>query len=199
MILNIKENINKIDRDLKELFENVYISEVTDRNNYLFSIKANQMFLFENCRKRIEVDVLINKENLKTNTITWSYSTNPLNENADRIERVSLINNIANDMYDVASNKRMVKEYFENLEEHVEAINENEEVKEKTLEEKLDDLLKKYNLGEKTILGDDIIAYSKNELKMSDKFIIEKDLLNLGFVNYVSYSDNKVKINLNLN
>mgnify|MGYP003347964138 CR=1 FL=1 len=38
---------------------------------------------------------------------------------------VIYLNSIANDIYDIAANKRMVKEYFSNLESHVDLINED--------------------------------------------------------------------------
>ena len=121
-MFNIKQNINKIDNDLKELFENVYITEKANKNTYFVEIKANKMFLFEGCKKRIEVKVNINKNDLNYNVIKWQYSVNPISENVDYIERVSTLNNIANDIFDIASNKRMVNEYFNCLESHVDLI-----------------------------------------------------------------------------
>ena len=123
MVLDdIKQNINKIDSDLKNLFENVYITEKVGKGIYFVEISANKMFLFEGCKKRVEVKVYINKDNLKFDNIKWNYSLNPLTESADRIERISFINTIAKDIYDIASNKRMVKEYFNALESHVDLI-----------------------------------------------------------------------------
>jgi hypothetical protein len=119
---DIKQNINKIDSDLKKFFENVYITEKVDKTSYFVEINANKMFLFEGFKKRVEVKAYINKDDLKFDTIKWSYLLNPLSESFGKIERVSYINSIAKDIYDIASNKRMVKEYFDALESHVDLI-----------------------------------------------------------------------------
>ncbi len=141
---NIKVNINKIDNDLKHLFENVFITEKSEKNIYFVEILANKLFLFESCKKRVEVKVNITKNDLINNVIKWHYSINPLDEKANWIEKISNINNIANDIYDVANNKRMVNEYFSSLEEHFDLILENNtstEIKEvENKEEKLKNL-----------------------------------------------------------
>ena len=41
MVLDIKQNINKIDFDLKKLFENVYITEKAEKGNFYVEISAN--------------------------------------------------------------------------------------------------------------------------------------------------------------
>ena len=207
MIQDIKLNINKIDGDLKSLFENVFISEKTDRNKYFFSISANKMFLFEGCKKRVEVKVNIDFEDIKTNIVKWSYSLNPLTENAETIERVSYLNNIANDIYEIASNKRMVKEYFDSLEAHVDLILENEDVSfEKegaTALTMVMDVCKKYGTYENAVAniqpdGGYIILTSANVMPMSDKFRIEKELLATEKVAYVSFYDAKKEIKITL-
>lgn len=119
---DIKQNINKIDFELKKLFENVYITEKSDKNNFYVEISCNKVFLFEGCKKRVEVKAYINKDDLKYDNIKWSYSLNPLLENSNKIERVSYINSISKDIYDIAENKRMVNEYFNSLEAMVDLI-----------------------------------------------------------------------------
>lgn len=203
MILDIKQNINKIDSDLKELFENVYITEKTNKGNYYFNITANKMFLFEGCKKRIEVNIDINKNDLNTTIVKWNYSVNPLNENADKIERVSYIQNLANDIYDIASNKRMVKEYFASLEEHVDLINEGDvNLREDVnMFMSISNILRKYSNSYDKIIGNVdkgkgyYIATSKEEISMANKFNLEKDLLEIG-VNFISFNGKDVKITL---
>lgn len=194
MILDIKENINKMDSELKALFENVYISEKSIKGDFFFSITANKMFLFEGCKKRIEVKVDINKNDLKGKTIKWKYSLNPLNENAETIERVSYLNNIANDIYDIASNKRMVNEYFSSLESHVDLITESVEAKENIIDI-LKSVIAKYPapvLIEETKESIKLIG----NLKMSEKFNLERELLATEKVEYVSFDENIIKIKL---
>jgi len=210
MIQDIKLNINKIDAELKTLFENVYIAEKTDRNKYFFSISANKMFLFEGCKKRVEVKVNIDYEDLKTNIVKWNYSLNPLTENAQTIERVSYVNNIANDIYDIACNRRMVKEYFDALEAHVDLILEcgdvyGESICRSLSESRLKDINK---IVEKYIPISNIVSNLNTnmyfntkgsieytaEISMSNKFRLEKELMESGFVDYVSFNEGKIKI-----
>ena len=210
MIQDIKQNINKIDFDLKNLFENVFISEKTDRNKYFFSISANKMFLFEGCKKRIEVKLDIDFEDLKTNVVKWKYSLNPLTENAQTIERVSYINNIANDIYDIASNKRMVKEYFDSLEEHVDLILEcgdayGDGICRSLNESRLKDINKiveKYTSISNVVSNLDTNMYFNTkgtieyttEISMANKFRLEKELMESGLVDYVSFNEGKVRV-----
>ena len=165
------------------------------------------MFLFEGCKKRVEVKVNIDFEDIKTNIVKWSYSLNPLTENAETIERVSYLNNIANDIYEIASNKRMVKEYFDSLEAHVDLILENEDVSfEKegaTALTMVMDVCKKYGTYENAVAniqpdGGYIILTSANVMPMSDKFRIEKELLATEKVAYVSFYDAKKEIKITL-
>jgi hypothetical protein len=197
MIQDIKQNINKIDNDLKKVFENVYITEKTDRGNFLISITANKMFLFEGCKKRIEVKVDINKSDLSKPIIKWNYSLNPLNEKAEKIEKISYLNNIANEIYDIAANRRMVNEYFNSLESHVDLINEsvNTEVI-KTTKEIILDAITKYVKESHTIIDETYITFVAEKIKMSDKFNIEKHLLESGSAEYVSFDGNAIKIKL---
>jgi hypothetical protein len=197
----IKENINKIDHELKQLFENVYISDKSQKNNFLFHISCNKMFLFEGCKKRVEVIVDINKEDLKSNNIKWSYSLNPLNENAERIERYSTINNIAKDIYDIADNRRMVNEYFNSLEAHVDLINESANVETTDIDTTnlLATIVSKYSKDIKYVANlyteKNIYFILKEKLSMSNMFRLEKDLLDSGKVNSVSFTDGNIKVN----
>ena len=203
MILDIKQNINKIDNDLKDLFENVYIAEKADKGNFFVSITANKMFLFEGCKKRVEVKVDINKTDLNNNIIKWNYSLNPLNEKAEKIEKVSYLHSIAKDIYDIAANKRMVNEYFSSLEAHVDLILENN----MSVEEEganalttITNIVKEY-VGNISQLSSDIqteggwIEYTTN-IDMANKFRLEKRLLESGLVSYVSFNDGVIKVTL---
>jgi hypothetical protein len=193
----IKENINKIDYELKQLFENVYISDKTKKNNFLFHISCNKMFLFEGCKKRVEVIVDINKEDLKSNNIKWSYSLNPLNENAERIERYSTIDTITKDIYDIADNRRMVNEYFNSLESHVDLINESVNVDtDIDTTNLLVNIVSKYSKGIKYTPTEKNINFILTEkISMANMFRLEKDLLDSGKVNSVSFTNENIKIN----
>jgi hypothetical protein len=202
MILDIKQNINKIDNDLKDFFENVYISEKAEKGNFSITITANKMFLFEGCKKRVEVKVDINKTDLNNNIIKWNYSLNPLNEKAEKIERVSYLHSIAKDIYDIAANKRMVNEYFSSLEAHVDLILENMSIEVEGLNAitTITNIVKEY-VGNISQLSSNIqteggwIEYTA-EIDMADKFRLEKRLLESGLVSYVSFNDGVIKVTL---
>jgi hypothetical protein len=221
---DIKQNINSIDFDLKKLFENVYITEKADKQGYFVEISCNKMFTFESCKKRVEVKAYINKDSLKFDTIKWSYSLNPLTENAQKIERTSYVKSLAKDIYDIADNKRMVKEYFDSLESHVDLILEEctppeagwvppteMETRERVCNF-IEDVVKKYtekisnidsNLVTKishdffqaTPVPTGSIEYT-TELSMANKFRLEKELMESGIVRFVSFNDGKVKVTI---
>jgi hypothetical protein len=203
MILDIKQNINKIDNDLKDLFENVYIAEKADKGNFYVTITANKMFLFEGCKKRVEVKVDINKTDLNNNTIKWIYSLNPLNENAGKIERISYLHSIAKDIYDIAANKRMVNEYFSSLESHVDLILEDVSTEEEGANELLTitNIVKEYvklpieKVSANIQTEGGWIEYT-TEIDMANKFRLEKKLLESGLVSYVSFNDDIIKVTL---
>ena len=207
---DIKQNINKIDFDLKNLFENVYITEKADKQGYFVEISCNKMFLFEGCKKRVEVKTYISKDNLKFDNIKWSYSLNPLRETAQRIDRVSLIKNLAKDIYDIAENKRMVKEYFNSLESHVDLILECGDAYGESIIrslsqsrlEKINKIVEKYTPISNVISNLDTNMYFNtrgtieytSEISMANKFRLEKELMESGLVDFVSFNEGIVKV-----
>ena len=84
-----------------------------------------KMFLFEDCKKRIEVKVNIEKQKLLNKNVDWYYSIDPLNEKAEWIKRTSNTGKLASDIYEIASKKKMTTEYFNKLEAYVDLINES--------------------------------------------------------------------------
>jgi hypothetical protein len=229
MVLNIKQNINQIDFELKQLFENVYIAEKVEKNNFFVEITANKLFLFEGCKKRVEVKVNISKDDLRTNIVKWSYLVNPLNENSEKIERVSYMNSISNEIYEIASGKRMLKEYFNSLEAQVDLILEcsppeagwkppTEMETRETFCGFIEEMVKKYTetisnekrnlettskmvphyLGGgqiETRIPTGTIEYT-TEISMSNRFRLEKELLESGLVKFVSFNEGIVKVTI---
>jgi hypothetical protein len=215
---DIKLNINKIDFDLKTLFENVYITEKTLGNKFYFEIKANSTFFNineSNDWKRAESIVKINKADLTSDLVKWSYSINPLNEGAGWIEKVSNINSVARDIYETITKSRMDKSYFESLESIVELINENAtpEITKDDLVNKLREIADRFELEikgvEKTktpILegnqfmvngGDTTIKLHHNSnIKVSDKFKIESEINSNRGVNWTLFKEGFIEINL---
>ena len=198
----IKENINKIDYELKNLFENVEILEKSNRDNYFFEINATGFTFFKGEKKEASIKAIISKPDLMYRTIKWSYYTNPLKENSDIIERYSNIDTISNDIYEVVSKVKMESEYFESLDSLYELINESVDPIEKTLEQKVDDVFSKFGITEKSVESkfkldgsnpEKKITYNCPKIKMSDKFNIESEIKSLG-INYVSFNESSIKV-----
>lgn len=161
----IKENINKIDYDLKNLFESVKISEKSNKGNYFFEVVASS--------KKAQVRVEISKPELNNNVVKWSYYVNPINESSDKIERISNIENTANDIFEILSKKKMDSAYFESLEsnEDIQLINESVEF-DNRFEKAYSDPNGKFNYWDivKDIIDEDGWVYSKNSPHILDAY-----------------------------
>ena len=160
----IKENINKIDYDLKNLFESVKISEKSNKGNYFFEVVASS--------NKAQVKVEISKPELNNNVIKWSYYVNPLNESSDKIERISNIENTASDIFEILSKKKMESAYFESLESNDDQlINESVEF-DNRFEKAYSDPNGKCNYWDivKDIIDEDGWVYSKNSPHILDAY-----------------------------
>ena len=217
---DIKSNINKIDFDLKNLFENVYIKEKTLGNQFYFEINANSTFFNINESldwKRAESIVKIIKSDLTSDMVKWSYSINPLNESADWIERVSNINVIAKDIFETITKSRMDKSYFESLESIVESINENtSEITKDDLIDKLKEIAARFEVEVKKVektatpvlesnqfmtKGGDVTIkiYHNSNIKVSDKFKIESEINSNTGVNWTLFKEGFIEVNFSQN
>jgi hypothetical protein len=214
MILqDLKSNINKIDFDLKSLFENVYVSEKSEGSRFYFEIKANGIFrLDESSNQRREIVIRIDKSDILSNRICWSYSSNPLNESSDWIERVSSLETLSSDAYDVVLKNRMDKMYLESLECIVESINENStEIVEKTIIENVTGILSRYGISTyeisseiNPILENNVFLIKdsdrtfifpiKSEIKLSDRFMIESEINSLPNVSWTLFRENYIEV-----
>jgi hypothetical protein len=199
---DIRTNINKIDFDLKNLFESVKIEEKTSGNQFYFEIIANSTFVNEsNECKRAQVIVNIDKRDLSSNFITWSYKSNPLLESSYIVERVSKIDTIANDIHNVIVEKRMDKDYLNSLEVIQETINESTvEVKEETLVEKLQSVLNQFGI-ETTKVENEITENSKTvrlflekSLKFSEMFQIESSFNSKPGVDWTVFKEGFIEV-----
>jgi len=211
----VKSRINKIDFELKAFFENVYIKEKYYKTGY-FEISANTIgFVFETKEyKRIEAKVIINQPELLLDNIKWSYSTNPLDENALWLDRTSTLETISLDIINIIKERRLSEDYIFNLEPIVDMI--NEDVNEENLEKEFDtqdsifSILEKYKVSitkketqvhsvNENFLNDAsdrlIKFYHNTDLKISDKFKIESEMLVLENVNWCLFKEDHIEIN----
>jgi hypothetical protein len=205
-------NINRIDGDLKNLFENVYIYERTKGNQFYFEIKANAEFYNESKDdlKRIEIKALISKVDILNENIKWYYSANPLDESSNWVERTSNINYIAQDMYDVIVKGRMDENYFNSLESIVELINESNVTDvEKEIFDKIKDIASNHGVSIESIEKDDIFKenfmeqkpdsvfrfYHNSDIKVSEMFKIETEINANEGVNWVLFKQGFIEVN----
>ena len=106
--MGLKENINRIHCDLLSNYEDVSIVEKNDKNigNFVeLSIKdANKNLVIK-----------ISKLKLESSNFDWVYSSDPLNENSDMIERTSSVDNFLIDVKDIFNKSRFSSEYLKKL------------------------------------------------------------------------------------
>jgi len=211
----IKRRINKIDFELKQFFENVYIQDKYYKTGF-FEIIANKVTYLKESRdyKRLEAKVIINQPDLLQDSVKWSYSTNPLNENALWIDRYSDLNSLSQDIIQLVEQVRFDESYILSLEPIVDVINENvvedEVVKEYDFQEILSKILEKYNI-EISIKQSEIHSvhesfinkasdrilrfYHNSDIKISDKFKIESEMLALENVNWCVFKEEYIELN----
>lgn len=118
---NFKSALNKIDFELKNLFENVKFIEKTNTKLPSFT------FIAESSKMNKCINMIINVEQIGIigNSITWKYKTNPLNENSMEITRLSTFNTFMEDVYTIIKENRFEKEYINYINEQL--IKENKE------------------------------------------------------------------------
>ena len=109
----IKENINKIDFELKDLFDSVLIEEKVDRDRFYFEIKVSGSKLNESL-KNCEVSFQINKNELNGTQVNWKYWSDPIKQDW-QIDRTSNMNSISKDISDIVLKGRLDSDYLSGL------------------------------------------------------------------------------------
>lgn len=104
--MEIKKNINKIDFDLQNEFSDVTVVEKSAKNfgNH-FEIVINE--------SELKLKAMISNKNLELDTFSWSYLSNPNDENS-LVERVSSVENFVEDIRDIFEKKRFDSDYIKN-------------------------------------------------------------------------------------
>ena len=212
----LKQRINKLDFELKEIFENVSIQEKSIGNQFFFKINCNGEFFNlneSNAVQRVEVRLIVHKSDLLQNPVSWSYSSDPTNENAHFVQKVSNFDKMAEDIQDVILNCRMDESYFQNLPFVLENLNEDspEEYVDgdgEFLRKKIQSMgidIDEVDQDEKIQLETNSFMttrpekkysfYHHSDLKMGDKFILEQELNKIDGVNYVIFKEGLIEIN----
>jgi hypothetical protein len=209
----VKSRINKIDFELKQVFENVFIKEKYYKTGY-FEISANKVVYLKESReyKRLEAKLIINQPDLLQEQVRWSYSTNPLVENTIWLDRVSPIEDLSKDIISIVEEKRLNEDYIFNVEAIVDMINEDtsfdEEVEQKTKLDFISDVLTNFNIEVKSqnvvvvsnesafsTASDRIITLNHNsDIKISDMFKIESQINSIEGVNWTVFKEGFIEI-----
>jgi hypothetical protein len=209
----VKSRINKVDFELKQVFENVFIKEKYYKTGY-FEISANKVCYLKESKeyKRLESKVIINQPDLLQDFVKWSYSTNPLNESAIWLDRVSSFEELATDIINIVEERRLVENYILDVEPIVDMINEDatfdEEVEQKTKIDVMSDLLNTFNVAVTshnvmvvsnesafTTVSDRIITLNHNsDIKVSDMFKIESQINSMEGVNWTVFKEGFIEI-----
>jgi hypothetical protein len=209
----VKSRINKIDFELKQVFENVFIKEKYYKTGY-FEISANKVVYLKESKeyKRLESKVIINQPDLLQEQVRWSYSTNPLVESAIWLDRVSPIEDLSKDIANIVEERRLVENYILDVEPIVDMINEDasfdEEIEQKTKIDVISDFLTNFNVEVKshnvmvvsnesafTTVSDRIITLNHNsDIKISDMFKIESKINSIEGVNWTVFKEGFIEI-----
>jgi len=105
--MDLKHNVNKIHVDLSSKFD-VSIEEKSD-------IKLGNYIDISVTNEGKTVKMIVTKRDLENYKFNWLYSVNPLNENANMVERTSTVDTIVSDISDIFEKNRFSSEYLNEL------------------------------------------------------------------------------------
>jgi hypothetical protein len=109
--MELKQNINRVHGDLTNYFENVQISEKSNKElgNYF------ELSVLENNK---EIKAIIKMTEIENDNFSWNYYANPLDENS-LVERVSSIYTFSSDVQDIFEKNRFSSDYINKVNEDV--------------------------------------------------------------------------------
>lgn len=101
----MKVNINKVHGELLNNFEEVFISEKSNKEigNY-FEVSA--------LKESKEVKMIITKKNIENDRFSWSYYSDPSDDTSYLIERTSTTDSIVSDVEDILEKNRFSEDYL---------------------------------------------------------------------------------------
>lgn len=208
-------NINRIDFELKNLFDSVNITEKSNNKGFYFDIIAESAIH----QTKITLVTELNQFDLMGSVINWNYLSDPTNENSFKVERTSTIDTIHNDMFEIITKKRFNGDYLdrlvvEDLVLDLDIINESNQ------NESNDNII---DIISNIFIYHDVAPFSsihkefsynenvdifiktpyklkfklKDQLKESTKIAIEQQVMKIDYVDYISFKlDNSVEISV---
>ncbi len=170
----LKENINKLDRELKESFDSVSISQFEEKSKFFFDIVAEKIVDNQN----IGVRVFVEKKELEKPLVTWRYLSNTNDELSYQVECVSKIETLSTDIQNVVVKKKLDAVYLESL--STIQVNKKEVViDDRSDVVKMMDEFGVQHLETHQVVEDHVwtnVAYFKHNLRKSDKQRVEMAL-----------------------
>ena len=177
------KNINIIDWDLKQKFENVKIVEKSKKSDFYFEISLKSKV------EGVDIPLVleISKNELLNNTINWRYLANASED--QKIAKISEISSLSKDIQDIFKNKRFDKDYLNTFLECWDKSDSKEEDKED----------KEEDLGDNYYDDDyqEVEKVKKNLVDIEESLLknIETEIL----INENIYEKRKTKYTFNLN
>lgn len=207
------QNINKIDRILKESFEKVEIHENAQRSNFYFDVTCQKTIITENGGlKTYQIKSKILKESINRTNIEWLYATNPDNEKLGWIDRTSTIDNFSQDLLDVVYKNKLDESYLRSIKEVFQPINESVEGDSNpSLLDKIGDIISDCvevtsidsqkevvvsPINESMVRKTTIHFNTQEQIPFAKAFELEGRLKDLEGVEYVVFSGKKISVHL---
>lgn len=204
----VVENINRLHFLLKEDFDEVSIVESSNKSDFYFHIDLKKTIPTDiGTRKTYQIKTKIFKESLVSDIFKWFYATNPLSEKTSWIERESHVDSLCVDLLDVISFERLDESYLSSIKEEYSLISEqssnssNEESHYTKILNTIEQQIKVKDVDlEKKSDGDKLfhkLHYTLDgDLSLSEKLIIETQLVKLPEVEYVVFGSKKISLTL---
>ncbi len=187
----LKENINRLDRELKEVFDVVKISETEDKSKFFFDILAEK----KQAGKLISVRLLVEKRELEKSLVSWKYFSNTSDETSHLVECVSLFDSLSKDIHNVVASEKFDSAYLESLQSVDDVVIEDYvEIK-----EDLVGLMEQFgveHLETHTTVEDNVytsLGYFKHNLRKSDMQRVEMALEAAGYPSFF-WNDDKLLV-----
>jgi S-adenosylhomocysteine hydrolase len=175
----LKENINKLDRELKESFDSVSINDFEEKSKFYFDIIAEKNI----DKKNIAVRVFVEKKELEKPLVTWRYLSNTNDELSYQVECVSKIDTLSKDIQNIVVKKKLDETYLESL-STIEVAEEKVIVDDRTDLVKMMEEFGVQHLETHQVVEDHVwtnLCYFKHNLRNSDKQRVEMALESAGF------------------
>lgn len=109
----LKEFLNRMDYNLKTVFECVEINRLENQKKLIFEVKLSKFK--SNPNNKAELVFYINESTIYDNSMIWEYKINPLDENSPCVTRTSTLDSLIIDTRDIINEDRFSREYLNTL------------------------------------------------------------------------------------